>query len=130
MVERLRGVAQKRREDRKRLEEGSIEGLDQLAFRGLRQRGLAGDDLESMVADPKRLRTFLAKKRGDNAKKPAEKLVQLLREGMKLGYSIAGKNTSNFDEQMMKLLSPRFLSVVPERGTGDGGKDESVSVSA
>ena len=115
-VERLHTVAHKREQERKRLEKGSVEALDQFAFHGLRQRGLVGDDLESIISDPTRLRAFLEKKRGAKARKPAEKMVQLLRDGLKLGYTIAGKNTSRFDEKAsMKFLSPRFFGVVPEK---------------
>lgn len=78
------------------------------------------------MMDPKKLRNFLAKKRGDKARKPMEKLIQLLRDGLKLGYTIAGKNTSRFDEKTMKFVSPRFLSVVPEEGSKDGKDGETV----
>jgi hypothetical protein len=43
-----------------------------------------------------------------------EKVMQLLRDGIKLGYSLAGQNTSDFDTRSMKFISPRFLGVVPE----------------
>uniref|UniRef100_A0A915EAM5 Uncharacterized protein n=1 Tax=Ditylenchus dipsaci TaxID=166011 RepID=A0A915EAM5_9BILA len=40
--------------------------------------------------------------------------MNLLREGFKLGYTISGKNASKFDDKNLKIVSPRFLSVVPE----------------
>lgn len=43
-----------------------------------------------------------------------EKLTKLLREGVKLGYGMMGQNTTNIDEKTIKLISPRFLSVLPE----------------
>lgn len=40
--------------------------------------------------------------------------MDLVRDGFKLAYAMAGQNTSDFDEKNMKLISPRFLGVVPE----------------
>ena len=36
-----------------------------------------------------------------------------------MGYNIAGKNTTDFDEKILKVVSPRFLSVVPEQQEED-----------
>lgn len=64
--------------------------------------------------DPSKLKAFLNKKRGEHSKQPTDKLVRLLRQGLKLGYSLSGKNMSSADEKNMKVASPRFLSVMPE----------------
>lgn len=45
--------------------------------------------------------------------------MDLLRDGFKLGYALAGQNTTNFDEKNMKLMSPRLLGVVPEEKDGN-----------
>lgn len=43
-----------------------------------------------------------------------KRLMNFLRDGMKLGYSLAGKNTSDFDNKTFKVFSPRLLSVMPD----------------
>ncbi|KAL6735256.1 hypothetical protein Aduo_005714 [Ancylostoma duodenale] len=40
--------------------------------------------------------------------------VKLIREGLKLGMMMTGRNVSNFDRKNVKLISPRLLSLVPE----------------
>ncbi|CAD5218193.1 unnamed protein product [Bursaphelenchus okinawaensis] len=47
-------------------------------------------------------------------KSPEEKITNLLKDGIKLGYSLAGHDTSDFDEKSMRIASPRFLSLMPE----------------
>jgi hypothetical protein len=61
----------------------------------------------------------LQKARNKKNKKPEEKVMDLLRDGFKLGYALAGQNTTNFDEKNMKLMSPRLLGVVPEEKDGN-----------
>uniref|UniRef100_A0A1I7SDZ7 Uncharacterized protein n=1 Tax=Bursaphelenchus xylophilus TaxID=6326 RepID=A0A1I7SDZ7_BURXY len=46
---------------------------------------------------------------------PQEKVANLLKDGLKLGYSLAGQNTSDFDEKSLRIASPRFLSLMPEQ---------------
>lgn len=46
-------------------------------------------------------------------------MMHTLREGMKLGYMMAGQNTSNFDEKSVKMVSPRFFGLVPEEKQPD-----------
>uniref|UniRef100_A0A915DNK9 Uncharacterized protein n=1 Tax=Ditylenchus dipsaci TaxID=166011 RepID=A0A915DNK9_9BILA len=75
---------------------------------------MVGEDLHEIIEDPKRLKDFLTKKRSQKSKEPSTRLMNLLREGFKLGYTISGKNASKFDDKNLKIVSPRFLSVVPE----------------
>jgi hypothetical protein len=72
-----------------------------------------------MLKDPEKLRQFLKKSRTKKNKKPEEKVVDLLRDGFKLGYALAGQNTTDFDKKNMKLISPRFLGIVPEEKEKD-----------
>jgi hypothetical protein len=41
--------------------------------------------------------------------------VTLLRDGIKLGYAFAGKNSTDLENKTLKMVSPRFLSVTPEQ---------------
>lgn len=103
------------------MEEDSEESLDQMAFRGIRQQVGQQDamDVDAMIGDPAKMRAFLKKARGKKNKKPVEKVMDLLRDGFKIGYALAGQNTTNFEEKNMKLFSPRFLGVVPEEKHND-----------
>lgn len=52
--------------------------------------------------------------RRQRKKEPMGKVLDLLRQGVKLGYSVTGQNISNFDDKTLKVASPRFLSLLPE----------------
>jgi hypothetical protein len=45
--------------------------------------------------------------------------MNTVRDAMKLGYSMAGQNTSGFEEKTVKLVSPRFFGLVPEEKQPD-----------
>ncbi|KAI1696571.1 moulting cycle domain-containing protein [Ditylenchus destructor] len=114
-----------RKNKRKWLEgESSIEDMEQLVFRGMRQKGVVNEDLPSVFEDPTKLKQWISKKKNSTkCKEPMEKLLALLRQGLKLGYTIAGKNTTDFDDKTLRIVSPRFLSVVPEE---DQSKNDTV----
>uniref|UniRef100_A0A8R1IPU1 Uncharacterized protein n=2 Tax=Caenorhabditis japonica TaxID=281687 RepID=A0A8R1IPU1_CAEJA len=40
--------------------------------------------------------------------------VDIIRKAVKLGLSLGGHNTSEFAKKTVKLISPRFMSVLPE----------------
>lgn len=40
---------------------------------------------------------------------------------MKLGYALAGRNVSVFENGTVKMISPRFFSVVPDKTEHDVG---------
>lgn len=44
----------------------------------------------------------------------AKRLSNLIRDGVKLGYSLTGQNLTDLDTKTMKVMSPRFLSLIPE----------------
>lgn len=45
VIVRIKKTQKKKKEIRKKLEEESLENMDQFAFRGLKQRGIAGEDV-------------------------------------------------------------------------------------
>lgn len=50
------------------------------------------------------------------ASKLSQKVVNFVQDGVKLGYSLAGANSTELEQKKsMRLISPRFLSVMPER---------------
>ncbi|KAI1707793.1 moulting cycle domain-containing protein [Ditylenchus destructor] len=115
-IGKIRKNASERKEKRKWLEgEKSVERMEQLVFRGLSRQGIIKEDLPTIFNDPAKLKRWLnEKKKSLKSKDPMEKLLGLLRQGLKLGHSIAGKNVTDFDDKTLKVVSPRFLSVVPE----------------
>lgn len=70
--------------------------------------------LEDVIEDPKKLKKFLETKQLEKSKDPMERMLKLMRDGFKIGYALSGKNTSEFDEKTLRVVSPRFLSVMPE----------------
>lgn len=50
---------------------------------------------------------------------PTARLMGLLRDGLKMGYMIAGQNTSKFENGTLKVLSPEFFSVSPKEGNAE-----------
>ncbi|KAI1704489.1 moulting cycle domain-containing protein [Ditylenchus destructor] len=113
-VERIGNIARRRKETQKRLEDESLENMDQFVYRGMRSRGMIKENLETVINDPAKLKRWITKKRSEKSKEPMQKVIGLLRQGLKIGYSLAGKNSSDVDDKTLKLVSPRFLSVVPE----------------
>uniref|UniRef100_A0A0K0EM67 PT-TG domain-containing protein n=1 Tax=Strongyloides stercoralis TaxID=6248 RepID=A0A0K0EM67_STRER len=45
--------------------------------------------------------------------------LKILREAVKVGMNLGGANTTDFDAKTLKLLSPRFLSLVPDQTGND-----------
>ena len=59
---------------------------------------------------------------------PQKGMSQLLRDGLKLAYTVLGKNTTNFDDRNLKILSPKLFSVTKSEEEKDEEADnETVS---
>lgn len=43
--------------------------------------------------------------------------MKLARRGIKLGMSLSGKNTSDFDQKELRIGSPRFFSLLPDENS-------------
>ncbi|VDO36262.1 unnamed protein product [Haemonchus placei] len=61
----------------------------------------------------------MKKKIGMEKKEEIRVPMKLVRESIKIALAATGKNVSNFDDKTLKLLSPRFLSIVPEEDPDD-----------
>uniref|UniRef100_A0AC35FF69 Uncharacterized protein n=1 Tax=Panagrolaimus sp. PS1159 TaxID=55785 RepID=A0AC35FF69_9BILA len=98
-------------EQNKRAKDEEQDDIEKFAFRGLKHEGI---DIEKVLDDPKELQRMAKENRKQRRKMPMGKVLDLLRQGVKLGYSVTGQNTTNFDEKTLKVASPRFLSLIPE----------------
>ena len=70
--------------------------------------------IEKILDDPQELKKMARDNRNKRRKEPMGKVLDLLRQGVKLGYSVTGQNTADFEDKTLKVVSPRFLSVLPE----------------
>lgn len=48
-----------------------------------------------------------------------KELMKLARQGISLGMSLAGKNTTSFGKKVLRVGSPRFFSLVPDDDSDD-----------
>uniref|UniRef100_A0A914E811 Uncharacterized protein n=1 Tax=Acrobeloides nanus TaxID=290746 RepID=A0A914E811_9BILA len=112
-VERIRGRVIQEKENKQQLKEARKQFEDYL-FRGFRHEN-ENIDVDEMMEHPKQLKQLLEIKRQTDPKTDRDqKLLDLLRDGVKLGYSLVGRNTSELEDKNLKAFSPRLLSVVPE----------------
>ncbi|CAD5215061.1 unnamed protein product [Bursaphelenchus xylophilus] len=118
-VEKVRLSAHKRKAARKafaeRQEKGDFENLQQLAFRNLGQKHSMANELEGMIEKPDEMKKMIRDKKFKMMADPVGRMTNLVREGVKLGFSLAGQNSSDLDEKTLSLISPRFFSVTPEQ---------------
>lgn len=117
-VSKLKYNGEKRWKYKKMVEEDSEESMNQMALKGFRdkmmgKKELSVDiDVDELMKKPEKLTEFVNKHK--KSKTREGKVVDLIRDGMKLVYSITGQNTTNFDQKTLKLVSPRFLGLTKE----------------
>uniref|UniRef100_A0A183CLD1 Reverse transcriptase domain-containing protein n=1 Tax=Globodera pallida TaxID=36090 RepID=A0A183CLD1_GLOPA len=81
--------------------------MDEILERGNRT------EIRQIIRQAKRQKSARSNAK-NGGKMDADKLVQLVRQGVTLGFALAGENTTGWDEKTMRIASPRFLSVVAE----------------
>lgn len=47
------------------------------------------------------------------------RLMKLARQGIKLGMILAGKNITNSGKKILRIGSPRFFSLLPDKDSND-----------
>lgn len=71
--------------------------------------------LDEAIEDPKKLKNLLADNNLNPKEKIEKRLTNLILNSVKLGYSLTtGKNITDLNDKTMKVMSPRFLSVLPD----------------
>ncbi|CAD5210616.1 unnamed protein product [Bursaphelenchus okinawaensis] len=122
-VEKLRNNGLKRKKYKKLVEDDSEENLRQIQMNVFKEKLMGKPDLtadidvDGMVQDPKKLEKFVKDRK--KPKNKEERVIDLIRDGLKLAYTLAGQNTTGFDNKTMKIVSPRFLGLVPEEKDND-----------
>uniref|UniRef100_A0A7E4VAM9 Ku_PK_bind domain-containing protein n=1 Tax=Panagrellus redivivus TaxID=6233 RepID=A0A7E4VAM9_PANRE len=91
---------------------------EKLAYKGQDDRAMFEDIIDTMEDGTAEDRSKMIQKLKTIRKDPTGKMLDLLREGLKLGAAMSGKNASEFDEKQLNVMSPRFLSV-SEKDTED-----------
>ncbi|CAD5213604.1 unnamed protein product [Bursaphelenchus xylophilus] len=121
-VAKLKTNGAKRKKYKELIENDSEENLQSMNLglykeKMVKKNPASDVDMEKLLKDPVELKKFIKKKKIPKTKE--DKIVDMIRSGLKLMYSLAGENTTNFEERNMKLVSPRFLGVVPEEKKDD-----------
>ncbi|CAD5214283.1 unnamed protein product [Bursaphelenchus xylophilus] len=119
-IENIRNNGQALKKKKKELEDKSDESLDALGLQGVKHHLNNEDidfdgDLEDIQKDPikfKKLMADIKKKKGNT---PESKAMDIVRSAMELGYKLAGKDTSKFYNSSMKIASPKFFELFPEK---------------
>ncbi|CAD5214285.1 unnamed protein product [Bursaphelenchus xylophilus] len=112
------GLALKKK--KKELEDKSDESLDAMGLQGVKHQ-LDKDaidfdgDLEDIQKDPVKFKKLMAEIKKKKGNTPESKIMDLVRSGMEMGYKMAGKDTSKFYNSSMKIASPKFFELFPEK---------------
>ncbi|RCN44073.1 hypothetical protein ANCCAN_09936 [Ancylostoma caninum] len=82
-----------------------------------------GDEDDEIKMEKLMERAKKVEDRVDDKEKLMMGPIELLRDAVKIGMALSGRNVSNFNEKNVKMISPRFLSILP-----DEEEDETVKL--
>lgn len=74
--------------------------------------------VEKLATDRVALKKFMDDRKS-KPKKTEEKIMNVIREGVRIGYMLSGQNMTNFDQRSLKMASPRFLGLMPDKASDD-----------
>ncbi|KAI6183999.1 hypothetical protein M3Y97_00549100 [Aphelenchoides bicaudatus] len=123
-IENVRQSAMERKQARAEIskrfnEDKNLSNMERLAFRTIDRKAGLNKKFEEAIDDPKKLLDIAKEEQKGSPNQPIDKLTNLVRDGVKLGFRLADKNMTDeeLDEKTLKMISPRFLSVVPDNDT-------------
>ncbi|EYC26024.1 hypothetical protein Y032_0011g1517 [Ancylostoma ceylanicum] len=115
----------KRREKAKRM----VDKRMKLFLRTLQKEGvdrdtinrmnLFGDEGNDAQAEELMKKAYKEEHKESEQDKLLKAPIDLVRQAVKISMMMSGKNVSNFDKKNFKMISPRFLPVVPEEDNDD-----------
>ncbi|KJH47024.1 hypothetical protein DICVIV_06911 [Dictyocaulus viviparus] len=99
----------------------------------LKKRGRSQDlklpelyELEKLLKagnEPEDMKQFIqTNKSMTNTEQAVMKAVEFIRKGVKLAMKISGENATDFDNRSLRMISPRFMSLVPENVNGSSNE--------
>lgn len=120
-IKRLMNIASLQREQQKQQEEwqkSADDDADEFNDKIWHKRfGVSSDHQQEkqQTNTPTGLLELLALKHGKKPTEPVDRLMRLLRQAIRLGYSLTGRNGTDMEHRTFRTLSPRFLSVIPQQ---------------
>ncbi|KAL6729777.1 hypothetical protein Aduo_000802 [Ancylostoma duodenale] len=92
------------------------EGVD---HDSIKRMNLFGDEDNDVQMDEIMKKAYEEEHKETEQDKLLKAPIDLVRQAVKISMMMAGKNVSNFDKKNFKMVSPRFLPVVPEEDDSD-----------
>uniref|UniRef100_A0A914QYN4 Uncharacterized protein n=1 Tax=Panagrolaimus davidi TaxID=227884 RepID=A0A914QYN4_9BILA len=123
VINKAQQTAEKKRKLKKSRQYLPVNSMEDLMLGQLGQNRHQNDELGEILEDKSKRKMFLEKMQKE-PKNHQQKLTGLIRNGMKLAYTILGQNMTNFDEKNLKIMSPKLFSVFNEGGNGEGGDND------
>uniref|UniRef100_A0AC34FLW7 Uncharacterized protein n=1 Tax=Panagrolaimus sp. ES5 TaxID=591445 RepID=A0AC34FLW7_9BILA len=118
VIDKAQKTANKKRKLKKARQHLPKDSMEDMALGVFGRDRFQNEELDEVLKD-KSKRKQLFQKMQHKPKNPQQKLTGLLRDGMKLAYTILGKNISNFDEKNLKFMSPKLFSVTTDDENGE-----------
>ncbi|KIH48936.1 hypothetical protein ANCDUO_20991 [Ancylostoma duodenale] len=98
------------------LRKAEEEGFDK---NSVKRMNLFGDEDNDVQMDEIMKKAYEQEHKETEQDKLLKAPIDLVRQAVKISMMMSGKNVSNFDKKNFKMVSPRFLPVVPEEDDND-----------